>query len=137
MIELSNTNAQTLAPGQSVIFNTVILHTGCAECYRDNSSAVSLTQRNAIYEVGFNCNIGATEAATAGQLAVTLNGALLQETTAIVTTTAAGDLDNVAATTFIKTCCCGNVANTVLLTNTGTTEINVGENPRFSVKRIA
>ena len=137
MIELSNTNAQTLAAGQSMIFDTVLLHTGCAECHRINSGSINLTQRNAIYEISFNCNIGATTAGDTATLGITLDGSPLQETNAITVTAAAGDLQNVSTSTFVKTCCCNNVANTILLTNTGTTAINIGEFPRLSVKRIA
>lgn len=135
MIELSNMNAQILAAGQSVIFDTTLLHTGCGECHRNNSAAVNLAQKKAIYEVSFNANIGGTAAGPA-QLAITLDGSPLQETTGIVTTAAAGDLMNVSGNTFVQTCCC-NGANTILLTNTGTTEINVGINGRLSVKRVA
>ena len=135
MIELSNTNAQVLAAGQSVIFDTVLLHTGCGECHRNNSASVNLAQRNAIYEVSFNANIGGVAAGDA-QLAITLDSSPLQETTGIVVTAAAGDLMNVAGSTFVKTCCC-NAANTILLTNTGTTDINVGVNGRLSIKRVA
>lgn len=135
MIELSNTNAQVLSAGQSVIFDTIILHTGCGECHRPNSASVNLAQKNAIYEISFNANIGAT-AAGDGQLAITLDTSPLPETTAKVVTTTAGDLTNVSANTFVKTCCC-NSANTVLLTNTGTTDINVDVNGRLSIKRIA
>ena len=134
MIELSNSNAQVLAAGQSAIFNTVILHKGCTECYRKNSGTVSLTQSKTVYEVSFNCNIGAT-AEGDGQIAITLDGSPLPETTAIVTTATAGDLTNVSATTCLQTCC-KPVSYNVLLTNTGTTEINLGANPRFSVKPI-
>lgn len=136
MIELSTTNAQVLSAGQSVIFNLELLHTGCTECHRTNSNSVSLTQRNAIYEVSFNCNIGATAADTPAQIALTLDGSPLQETTVIVPTTAAGDLTGVSASTFIETCCC-NACNSILLTNTGTEEINVAANARLSIKRIA
>lgn len=135
MIELSNTNAQVLAAGQSVIFDTVLLHTGCGECHRPNSGAVNLAQKNGIYEVSFNANIGAT-AAGDGQLAITLDGSPLQETTGKVVTATAGDLQNISGNTFVKTCCC-NTANTILLTNTGTTEINIDVFPRLSIKRIA
>lgn len=135
MIELTNSTDQTLAPGQSATFDTVILHTGCAECHRNNSGSISLTQNNAIYEVSFNCNIGAT-AAGDGTIGITLDGSPLTETNSIVVTAAAGDLQNVSASTFVKTCCCGNGDN-VLLTNNGTTSINLGANPRLSVKRIA
>lgn len=136
MIELSNTNAQTLQAGQSVNFDTILLHTGCAECHRNNSSSINLTQRNAIYEISFNCNIGATTAGETAQIGITVDGSPLQETNAITVTAVAEDLQNVSATTFIKICCC-STANTILLTNTGTTEINVGIYPRLSVKRIA
>ena len=135
MIELSNSNAQVLSAGQSVIFDTVLLHTGCGECHRDNTGSVNLIQKNAIYEISFNCNIGAT-AEGEGEIGITLDGAALQETIGIVITAAAGDLENVAGSTFIKTCCCGG-SNTILLTNTGATDLNIGEHPRLSVKRIA
>lgn len=136
MIELSNTNAQTLTAGQSATLDTVLLHTGCAECHRQNSSVINLAQKNAIYEITFNCNIGATTAEDTATLAITLDGAPLQETTVISTTEAAGDLQNVSAGTFVKTCCCGS-SNSILLTNIGTTAINIGAYPRLSVKRIA
>lgn len=136
MIVLSNTNAQVLAAGQSVVFDLTLLHTGCAECHRINSGSTFLTQNNAIYEISFNCNIGATAAGSSAQVALTLDGSPLQETTAIVPTAAAGDLTNAAAGTFVKTCCCGG-NNSVLLTNTGTEEINFAANSKLSIKRIA
>lgn len=136
MIELSNTNAQTLNAGQSAIFDIRLLHTGCAECHHNNTGAISLTQKNAIYEVGFNCNIGGVAAGDA-QIGLTLNGSPLQETVATVVTATAGDLQNVSASTFIRTCGCGIPNVTILLTNTGTEAINVAAYPRLSVKRIA
>ena len=136
MIELSNTNAQVLAAGQSLNFDTILLHTGCAECHRNYSGSINLTQRNAIYEVSFNCNIGATTAGETAQIGITIDGSPLHETNAIKVTAVEGDLENVSAATFIKTCC-RTAASTILLTNTGTTEINIGAYPRLSVKRIA
>lgn len=135
MIELSNSNAQILAAGQSATFDTVLLHTGCAECHRPNSGTINLTQKNAIYEISFNANIGAT-ASGEGEIGITLDGSPLPETIGITVVAAAGDLANISGSTFIKTCCCGN-PGTVLLTNTGLTEINLGANPRISVKRRA
>ena len=98
------------------------------------SSFVNLTKRNMIYEVSFSCNIGAT-APGDGQIGLTLNGSPLQETTAIVVTAAAGDVQNVSGSIFIKTCCCDSL-NSISLTNTGTTEINVAVSPRLSVKPL-
>ena len=136
MIELSNTNAQVLPAGQSAVFNLVLLHTGCAECHRPTSGVINLAQKNAIYEVSYNANIGATTAGETAQIAITFDNSPLQETTGLKITAAAGDLENVSASTFVKTCCC-SAAGSILLTNTGTTEINIGAYPRLSVKRVA
>lgn len=135
MIVLSNTNAQVLAAGQSATFNAVILHTGLGECYRQNSGSVNLVQNNAVYYVSYNCNIGGTAAGDV-QIALSLDGAPLSETTQKVVTATAGDLEGVSANTFIKTCCHG-FAGVITLTNTGTTEINLDANPKLSVKRVA
>lgn len=134
MIELSNTSEQTLTPGQSLTFDTVILKTGCAEAHRTNSGIVTLRADYAIYEVHFAANLSGTTAGPV-QLSVTLDGEPLPETTMINTVSTAGDLDNVATATLIRTgCgCCGRVS----VTNTGTSDVVVGANPALFVKRVA
>ena len=134
MIVLSNTTAQTLAPGQSLTFDTVVLKTGCAEAHRTNSGIVTLRANNAIYELHFAANISATTAGTA-QLAIALDGEPLLETTMINSIGTAGDPDNAATATLVRTgCgCCGRVS----VTNTGTTSAIVSANPSFFVKRVA
>lgn len=131
MISLSNTTAQTLEPGQSITFNIVILHTGCGECHRNNSSSVKLKARG-IYEVSFSANIGAT-AAGAAQLSIQAGGDTLPESTMISTTAAAGDLNNVAKTIPIKNCC--DDYDRITVTNTGTTTVTVGTNPVLFISR--
>lgn len=133
MIILTNSTSQELAPGQSLTFDTIILHTGCAECHRPGSGSVTLRQQRAIYGVKFSGNIGATAPGVA-QLTIMDNGARLNETTMVSTTAAAGDVNNVSTDTGIKTCCCG--PETCTITNTGETTIVV-ENPLFFIKRIA
>ncbi len=135
MIVLSNSDAQVLAAGQSATFNAVLLHTGCGECYRQNSGSINLVQNNAIYEVGYNCNIGGTAEGDA-QIAISLDGTPLLETTQKVVSASAGDLEGVSASTYVKTCCRG-FAGVITLTNTGTTAINLDKNPKLSVKRVA
>lgn len=135
MIELSNTTAQTLAPGQALTFDTVILNTkNGAECHRKNSGIITL--RNVgIYEVHFAANISGTAAGPV-QLAIELDGEPLVETTMISTVGAAGDLNNVATSTLVRTCCgcCGRLS----VVNTGATaDTIVGANPVFYVKRVA
>lgn len=136
MIVLSNTIAQTLAPGQSLTFDTVVLHTGCGECHRANSGSVNLRANQGIYECQFRANIGAETAGDAAQIALDLDGSPLLETTMISTTAAADDLNNVCCQTAVKTCCCGG-NDTITVTNTGTTTITVGANPCLYIKRVA
>ena len=134
MIELSNTAAQPIAPGQSLTFDTVLLKTGCAEAHRSNSGIVTLKADCAVYEIHFAANISATAAGTA-QLAISLDGEPLIETTMINTIGTAGDPDNAATATLVKTgCgCCGKIS----VTNTGTTSVIVSANPALFVKRVA
>lgn len=134
MIELSNTAAQTIAPGQSLTFDTVLLKTGCAEAHRTNSGIIMLKANCAVYEIHFAANISATAAGTA-QLAISLDGEPLLETTMINSVGTAGDPDNAATATLVKTgCgCCGKIS----VTNTGTTSVIVSANPALFVKRVA
>lgn len=134
MYELSNTTEQTLQTGQSATFDTVILRSGCSESHRMNSGIITLRGRCAIYEVHFAANISGTAAGPV-QLAITLDGEPLVETTMVSTVGAAGDLNNVATATLVRTgCdCCARVA----VENTGTTPVILGANPAFFVKRVA
>ena len=56
MIELLNTTQQTIAVGDSVVFDKKVIQTGCCECHRNNTPAVKMNQRG-YYEVTFNGNI--------------------------------------------------------------------------------
>lgn len=133
MISLSNTTAQTLTPGQSITFNTVVLHTGCAECHRANTSSVKLRAKG-IYDVHFSANIGATVAGVA-QLSIQLGGDTVNESTMISTTAAAGDLNNVSTAIPVRNCC--DDYDRITVTNTGTTTVTVGANPVLFVSRRA
>lgn len=134
MIILSNSIAQVVQPGQSVVFDTIVLKTGNAEMYRPNTSAVTCCCKNGLYNVEFSGNIGSTTAATDAQLNVAYDQTPLLETTAISMTTTAGDLNNVSTGTSVRNecCCCGRVS----VVNTGTEAINIGANPKFKVNRI-
>ena len=134
MIELSNTTAQTVQPGQALTFDAVVLRSGCAEAHRTNSGIVILRADCAIYEVHFAANVSGTAAGTV-QLSVALDGEPLAETTVISTVGTAGDLDNVATATLVRTgCgCCGRVT----VVNSGTEPVVVGAGPALFVKRVA
>ena len=133
VISLTNMVSQELAPGQSLIFSTPVMHSGKCECFRPNSGAVILRAQNAIYEVHFSANIGATAPGEA-QLSIEVNGSPIFEGTMISTTVAAGDLNNVSRCIPIRTCGCGS--ETITIVNTGETTITV-ENPSLFVKRDA
>ncbi len=124
MIVLSNSTEQTLAPGQALIFDIVVMHTGPAEYFRPNSGLVGLNAKG-IYNCSFNGN------AAIGQLAMAMDGSPLAETTMI---NGADTVANLSANTAVRNICCNRGINIV---NTGTTNITVNPNTCFFVKRVA
>lgn len=132
MIILSNDTEQTLAPGQSMTFNTVIVQAGHAECHRRNTGSVKM-RCTGVYDIDFGANITGT-AAGAVELSIQLGGTTMPETTMIVTPAAAGDFFNVSRSTSIKNCC-GDY-DTVTITNTSdTATVVVGVNPILKIRR--
>lgn len=134
MIVLSNTTEQTLAPGQSIVFDDVILHSGCGECHRNNTSSVKM-RANGNYNLFFAANIGGPTAATPVQLSIQVGGSTLPETTAISTPAAVADRNNVARATTFKNCC-GDY-DRVTVTNTGANSVIVGANSVLRVYRVS
>jgi len=127
MLQLSNSAVQTLAPGQSIIFDTVLVNKGeCGCCHRKNSPAVKLYKRGTTYDVSFNGNIGTTTADGVAELAIQLGGETLPETMMTSETTAAGGLNNVFAHTLVPVCC--NSYDRITVTNVGASTINVDAN---------
>lgn len=137
MIVLSNTIAQTIQPGQSLTFNNVVLHTGCAECHREGSGAVGLRAGNSIYDVAFSANIATATASTPVQLALSIDGSPLLETTMKSTPSQANVFNNVATETRVSTCCCNGGRGAITVMNTGAAPVTVDANPCLSIKRDA
>ena len=134
MIVLSNTTDQVVQPGQAITFNTVVLHTGNGECHRPGTSSVKM-KANGIYELFFSGNIGSAVADTTAFLAITVGGEVLAETRMISETSTANELNNVAAKTAVKNCCCDYDRVTVV--NTGINPVNIGSNPTLFIKRVS
>ena len=134
MIVLSNTNEQVLQPGQSMVFNTVIRHTGCAEAFRQNTGAVGL-RSNGVYSIDFSANVTGTVAAAPVQLALTIGGSPLAETTMIYTPAVADAVGNVATATAVGGYC--GISNTISVTNTGVNPVTISANPVLKVVRVA
>lgn len=134
MIILSNTLAQVLNPGQSLVFDNTIMHTGCgAECHRNGSAPVALT-KGGIYEIFAKVNVAPTEEGTA-EVAVAISGGALPETTMVSTPSAAGDLNTVSCKTAVRPC--GPCGESITVQNVGTIPINVDSNSMLFIKRIA
>ena len=133
MIEVSNSTEQTVQPNQSAVFDTNILKTGCDTSHRLSSGVVTLRAKCAVYEVHFSANISSTTAGTA-QLAISLDGEPLPETTMINSVGTAGDPENASTSTLVRTdgCCCGRIS----VTNTGTNPVVISANPSLFVKRV-
>lgn len=133
MIVLSNTAVQTIPAGGSVVFNDVILHTGCGECHRKNTGSVKL-RANGIYSVGFGANISGT-ADSELTLAIQLGGATLPETTMIFTPETTGALGSVYRETAVKNCC-GDY-DRVTVVNTGNVAVTIDANPVLKIVRVS
>ena len=131
MIELSNSAAQTLTSGQSVVFDTTVLKTGCQETHRRNSGLINL--RGGTYELHFAANVSGTAAGPV-QLVLALDGEPLPETAMISTVGAAGDLNNVATGTLVKTDC--GCCTTVSVVNNGAEPVVIGANSSLFIKRV-
>lgn len=134
MIELTNTIAQIIPAGESLTFDTVLLHTGCGECHRKGSGAVKM-RANGIYEVYFAANITNASAAVGVALVMSIGGERMTETTMVSVPATAGDFNNVSVQKYVKSCC--NDYSRVTITNAGTTDVTVGAYPIFSVKRVS
>lgn len=137
MIELSNSQAQTIQPGAFVTFDTVKIHTGCGECFnRELPNSIKLCGNGGIYEMHFSGNITSTTANAVLQLAMAVIGAMpLVDTAMNVKPVAAGDLWNVHTSTLFRNGCCD--ANRIGIANTGTTAITLAPNSSFYIVRQA
>lgn len=133
MIVLTNTTAQTIQPGQSIVFDETVVSYGCGECHRNGTGTVYLRRANgSVYDVHFSGNVTATEAT---QLSVQTGGAPLPETVMMVAAQAAEtDYVNVSTATAIKNEC--GYYNNVTVTNTGTAPFTLAANSCLYISRI-
>ena len=134
MIVLSNTTVQTLEVGQSITFNTVVMHTGNGECHRPGTSSIKM-KNCGIYKLSFSGNVSTGTVGGVAQLAIEVGGETLPETNMKATTAVANSFDNVATTTAYKNCCCDY--DRVTVTNVGTVPVTLDANPVLFVKRVS
>lgn len=146
MIVLSNSAAEVIPAGGTVTFDLTVLHTGCdtngcggSEYHRQNSGTVRLRGKSrscpSIFDVFFKGNVTSKIAGTDVQLAITIDGTPLAETTMVTTVWAANSFENMAAMTALKVRPGKDVSLSV--TNTGTTPVTLGANSALYIRRIA
>lgn len=130
MVVLSNSTEQTVEPGQSITFDKLIVEAGCGETAR-SGGPLGLKFGDAIYELSFNANVTGTTTDPV-QLAISVGGSPLPETTSIYTPAAANAVGNVSGSTYVRTRC--GLSNQVTVTNNGTNPIVVS--PFASLKSL-
>lgn len=136
MIELSNSVAQVIQPGQAVTFDTVITKCGSAECFNKQiPTSVKLTAKCGQYFAEFSGNISGTAAGVPVQLALAIAGSPLKETVMVSTPSAANAFNSVSTGTNIKNQCCD--LNRVSVVNTGTVPVLLSANMNLRIWRRA
>ena len=140
--EYSYIPVQTVEVDENIIFMN-----GVRACkkrlisHRDDSGIFTLSgERNgckAIYKVHFNANIAIDEGGTVEPISVALthNGEVLRNTTAIVTPAAIGDFWNVSFETFVDIDC-GCCVSVAVENTSATTAIDV-QNANIVIDRVA
>lgn len=135
MIELINTAVQTVAAGQSVVYNATAVHSTCGrERHREGSAFVTLLPPGR-YLVTFSGNIAIPTGGTVGEisLGITQDGEVLGGSIMRVTPAAVNNYFNVATQHYVDTYCqcCVNVG----VENTSTIPILV-DNPNLTIVRV-
>ena len=134
MIKLTNLTAQTVQPGQSVTFSTIMKRSGCAECFRLGTGSVKLCKRPATYEAYFQANV-TTEAVGVAQLSFALAGDTLPESTVVRQITTANAFDSISLQDLISVNCCD--FDRLVVTNTGAVPVVISTNPLLYIKRVS
>lgn len=135
MLLLTNSAEQTVQPGAEVVYNVIVMSTGCAECTLRGTGLVKM-KASGIYLVSFGANVTGDTAGTPVQLAFRLGGsAIYPGTDMIYTPAAANAFGNVSKTVHITNRNC--MVDTISVVNTGTTPIIIGANPSFDIRRDA
>lgn len=132
MIVLSNTTAQTLKPGESLIFDNTVIQSGCAEYHSDHSSSV-LMLKPGMYEIHFTGNVAGIEDDSTLRLAVRVGSSTLSETT-MMTARPKEQYSNVAAATIVR---CGTKGTDIGVTNIGAVPIVIAPHSSIFIKRVA
>lgn len=138
MIQISNSTEQTIAPGQAATFDTIMLHTGCSECFNVQiPNSIKLKGGcYGIYEIQFSGNVSTDTALTAGQqlqLAIGVAGFPLVGTQMDAVPAAVDTNVNVSTSTFFQAKCSDQ--DRVSIVNNGTLPVVLAANSIFKIAR--
>lgn len=133
MIVLCNTTAQTLKPGESLIFDNTVIQSGCAEYHSDHSSSV-LMLKPGMYEIHFTGNVAGIEDDSTTKVAVRVGPNTLSETTMMKTVRLKDHYSNVAAATIVR---CGAKGMDIGVSNIGAVPVVIAPQSSIFVKRVA
>lgn len=133
MIVLCNTTAQTLKPGESLIFDNTVIQSGCAEYHSDHSSSV-LMLKPGMYEIHFTGNVAGIEDDSTTKVAVRVGPNTLSETTMMKTVRFKEHYSNVAAATIVR---CGAKGMDIGVANIGAAPVVIAPQSSIFVKRVA
>ena len=128
MILLTNGTSQTVDVGGVVTYDATAIRTGCGECHRNGSGAVTM-RACGTYEIAFSGNLGGVAAGDAS-LAVMLDGEPIGVMDVVTAT--AGDLQSVSYVTAVRNCCDGS---RVTVANNGAAAVTVAD-PSLLVHRL-
>lgn len=133
MIVLCNTTAQTLKPGESLIFDNTVIQSGSAEHHADNSASV-LMLKPGMYEIHFTGNVAGVTDESTMMLGVRVGSNTLLETTMMNTACLKECYSNVAAATIVR---CGTKGTDIGVTNIGAVPIVIAPHSSIFIKRVA
>ena len=133
MIVLCNTTAQTLKPGESLIFDSTVIQSGCAEHHSDHSSSVIILKPG-MYEIHFTGNVAGIEDESTLRLGIRVGSNTLSETTMMKTVCHKEHYSNVAAATIVR---CETKGKAIGVTNIGAVPIVIAPHSSIFVKRVA
>lgn len=133
MVEISNTNAQVIQPGQAVTFNRIVVRSGNGECFNNQLGKFVKLRSNGCWTISFSGNVTSPTAGAATQMAIAIAGQPLIETAMNRTITTANNLENISTKTAYKVCCCD--LNQVSIINSGTVPVTLAPNSAFLIER--
>lgn len=134
MIVLSNTQDQTIGPGESIIFDRVVMKSGCCECHMNRTDSVRLKMGRK-YLVTFSGNISNETGTDAIELIMRLGGVPLEETSMQLTPGITQVYDNVSATTGVEVHCMdfGRISVT---NNSDTADIGIAAGSSLVIREV-